>query len=69
MYKDSLTLPEVSTRPPQPKVSAIVEATKKKCRIIDDVPLFPDGYDYLSTFENITLPDDFFRERLEAVPF
>ena len=33
------------------------------------IPLFPDGYDYLSTFENITLPADFFCERLEAVPF
>jgi len=32
------------------------------------IPLFPDGYDYL-TFENITLPADFFCERLEAVPF
>ena len=33
------------------------------------IPLFPDGYDYLSTFENITLPNDFFCERLEAAPF
>jgi hypothetical protein len=66
MYKDSY--PEAS-RPPQPKVSAIVEAPKKKCRILDDTELFPDGYDYLSTFENITLPADFFTERLEPAPF
>ena len=62
MYKDSLL------RSPQPKTTAIVEATKKKCRI-DDVPLFSDGYDYLSTYENITLPLDFFTERQEAAPF
>lgn len=67
-YKDSLTLPEVSTRPPQPKVSAIVEATKKKCRI-DDVPLFPDCYDYMATYDNLQLPSDFFCEKQEAAPF
>lgn len=51
-----------------PRSTAIAETpTERKCRILD-VPLFPDGYDYL-TFENITLPADFFTERLEAVPF
>ena len=52
-----------------PSPTAKVEApTERKCRI-KDVPLFQDGYDYLSTFENITLPNDFFCERQEAVPF
>ena len=50
---------------PIPMVEAIPE---RKCRI-KDVPLFPETYDYLSTFENITLPADFFRERTTAVPF
>ena len=68
-YGIKYKLPEVSTRP-QPKASAIVEATnERKCRILDDEEFVPETYDYLSTFENITLPADFFCERQEAVPF
>ena len=55
---------------PQPKTTAMAEATtERKCRILDDEEFVPETYDYLSTFENITLPADFFCERLEAVPF
>ena len=67
-YKDS-ELPDISTRLPQPKATANVEAsTERKCRI-DDVPLFPETYDYMAIYENVQLPPDFFCERLEAAPF
>ena len=67
-YKDSY--PEVSLRPALQKVTATAEATpERKCRIINDVPLFPDGYDYMAIYEGLSLPSDFFSERLEAVPF
>lgn len=55
--------------PSEPEAPAIVEATTaRKCRIIP-ISLFPDSYDYLSTFDNLQLPPDFFMERLEAIPF
>ena len=67
-YKDS-ELPDISTRLPQPKASAIVEAPKEmKCKTAN-VPLFPDTYDYMAICENVQLPPDFFCERLEAAPF
>jgi len=53
----------------EPEVPAIVEATtKRKCRVIR-ISLFPDSHDYLSTYDNLQLPPDFFTERLEATPF
>lgn len=59
----------ISRLTPKGESKSTAEATPERKRRIDDVPLFPDGYDYLSTFENITLPSDFFCERLDAVPF
>lgn len=52
-------------QPTQPKIRP---AAERKCRIIR-INLFPDNYDYLSTFDHLQLPPDFFTERLEAVPF
>lgn len=50
MYKDSYT---ETSRPPQPKASAIDEApTEKKCKITT-VPLFPEPYDYFSIYDYI----------------
>ena len=67
-YKDS-ELPDISTRLPQPKATAKVEAPpERKCKITN-VPLFPEPYDYLSTYDNFQLPSDFFREIPTAVPF
>ena len=54
---------------PKPEASAVAAATPdRKCRIIR-INLFPDSYDYLSTFDHLQLPPDFFTERLEAAPF
>lgn len=54
---------------PKPEAPTIVETTtERKCRIIR-ISLFPDSYDYLSTYDNLQLPPDFFSERLEAAPF
>lgn len=64
------TQPKPAQLPPlEPEAPAIVEATtERKCRIIR-ISLFPDSYDYLSTYDNLQLPPDFFTERLEAAPF
>ena len=51
------------------EVVPMVEAPKKRCRIVDDTELFPEPYDYLAIYNNLQLPSDFFTERLEAVPF
>lgn len=64
------TQPKPAPLPPsEPETTAKVEATsERKCRIIR-ISLFPDSYDYLSTYDNLQLPPDFFTERLEAAPF
>lgn len=60
--------PPAPLPPSEPEPPAKVEATsERKCRIIR-ISLFPHSYDYLSTYDNLQLPPDFFMERLEA-PF
>lgn len=50
--------------PLKPDARSFEANTENKCRIIRI-----DSYDYLSTYDNLQLPPDFFTERLEAAPF
>ena len=65
MIRDKFIQSPQTFTPTQPKFRP---AAERKCRIIR-INLFPDNYDYLSTFDHLQLPPDFFTERLEAVPF
>ncbi len=66
-YKDShRPTPPSPPKPVPPPAPA--EATTRTAKIIP-IPLFPQSHDYMSIYDGLQLPDDFFTERLEAVPF
>lgn len=57
-----------SSAPPQPVPPPSSPAEAHMAKIIP-IPLFPQSHDYMSIYDGLQLPDDFFTERLEAVPF
>ncbi len=52
---------------PQTFTSTITER-QTKCKIVCISP-FLEGYDYMATYNNYTLPPDFFGQRRGAAPF